>query len=589
MARHRFYGFLLRYFHLLIFKRQTLGKVAEQMARRYGSEEFIWFENERISFEEFNRAANRRANLFMAMGVARGEVVALMMDNRPEFLTTLAGLSKLGAAAAAINTNLVGPALVHCLNLSGAAKIVVGAECVDRLAEALPQMSAIRPAGVFVDTRWPADTAAPAGTHNFNEMLAGASDAEPPPVALTSADLLMYIYTSGTTGLPKASRISHSRWYAGGLVMGYYALALEHGDRVYCALPLYHSNGSLIAFAAAAVNGCGLALSRRFSARNFWQEVTSLGATCFIYVGEVLRYLVNSPVGQYDRAHKVTRILGNGLRPDIWTAFQQRFGVAHIREFYLSTEGNAATLNLDDVPGSVGKDILEATSNLKVVRYDVETNTYPRDLKGFCIPSQPGEVGELLGAITFLKPFHGYTNPEETKKKVLGDVFRKGDLYFKTGDLVKQDEQGYFFFVDRIGDTFRWKGENVATQEVQEILAGYPGVQMISVYGVSIPGAEGRAGMAALMLETGQQFQPQAFYKYCQEKLASYARPAFVRLTSAMDMTGTFKLRKSEMQMVNFNPANVKDPLFFRDEAQAAYSALTPAVYQDIQTGRVRF
>jgi len=581
-------GFLFRYISLLVLKNKTLGGTIEQMARKQGQATCVRFGDRRISYEEFNQAANRRANLFQSLGVQRGETVALLMENRPEYLETLAGLAKLGAVTAAINTNLAGAGLVHCLNISGAVRLIVGRECVQRLNEVMPKLDRIRAAGMFVDSGPESGAALPAGSHDLDDMLAGASTANPPRVKLRSDDQLMYIYTSGTTGLPKAARITHLRWYSAGLAFGYYGLALTPSDVVYCALPLYHSNGALIALGSAFVNGAALALSRRFSASHFWEEATRLEATCFIYIGELLRYLMNTPDGAYDRAHKVNSILGNGLRPDIWEPFQKRFNISHIREFYASTEGNAVTMNMNDAVGSTGAPILKSSNNLAVVRYVVETGIYPRDAAGFCQHCAPNEAGELLGQIKFTTPFHGYTDPAETEKKLLRNVFKKGDVFFKTGDMMKQDAAGNYYFLDRIGDTFRWKGENVSTQEVQEILSGYPGLHMVNAYGVQIPGAEGRVGMVALMFDPGATFSPERFFAYADERLPTYARPAFLRLVGNLEVTGTYKLKKTELQIAGYDPGTVRGPVYFRDDAKKAYVQLTPALYADIQAHKVR-
>lgn len=580
-------GLLFRYIALLILQNKTLGKTTEQMARKRGAATFLYFGTQRISFEAFNAAANRRANLFLALGVQRGEVVALVMENRPEFLEMLVGLAKLGAVTAAINTNLMGAALAHCINISGARRVIVGRECIKPLTDILPQLQNVRTDGVFVDSGPEAGGAIPAGAHDLDAMLSGASPENPPAVKLSSSDLMMYIYTSGTTGMPKAAKITHLRWFSAAYAMGYYGLAIEEGDIVFCALPLYHSNAALIAFGSALGNGVALAISRRFSSSRYWEEVTELGATCFIYIGELLRYLMNTPPGPFDQAHQVTRILGNGLRPDIWQSFQQRFNIPHIREFYASTEGNAATLNMEDRAGSVGKPILR-TMNLPLVRYDVETESYPRNAHGFCEHCAVGEAGELLGEIKSSSKFDGYTNPQETEKKLLRNVFKKDDLFFKTGDLMKQDAEGNFYFVDRIGDTFRWKGENVSTQEVQEILASFPGLHLINVYGVRLPGAEGRVGMAALVFDAGVKFSGEDFFKYADEHLPAYSRPAFLRVVNNLEVTGTYKLKKTELQRQAFDLAQVRDPLYYRDEKRKAYAKLTPEVLASIQEQKMR-
>ena len=586
MRSLNFYRLLGRNIKFLVFKRDTVGKTSEQMAVQRRDEVFLLFEDEKFTFDEFNRRANRRANLFRAMGVGKGDVICLMMENRPEFLETLVGLAKLGAVTAAINTNIKGQALVHSLKVAQAKKAIVGAECVAAFKEAMGVEQSVAPDEVFIDTRWQADTQRPAGSQDLTDMLHGASEDNPPRPALRSNDLFMYIYTSGTTGLPKAARVTHWRWFAPAAAFGWYGMGVRPDDTVYCALPLYHSNGALIAFGSALYNGAKLALSRKFSATRFWEEVNQTGATCFIYIGEVLRYLVNSPPGPYDRNHKVDRILGNGLRPDIWEVFRKRFGVEHIREFYASTEGNAATLNMNDVVASVGKPVL--TDNLAVLRFDVEKEEYLRDEAGFCIRCDSGEVGALVGGISAALPFSGYTNSEETEKKLLRDVFKAGDSYFKTGDLLKKDADGNYFFVDRIGDTFRWKGENVSTHEVAEILSTFPGVSFVTVFGVEVPATEGRVGMAAVTMEKENAFDPQAFYRFTEDQLPGYSRPAFLRLKPELEVTGTFKLLKVDLKHTGYNPELVSDELFFRQGETKNYVPLDKALFDRIQSGSLR-
>ncbi|MBI4083112.1 MAG: long-chain-acyl-CoA synthetase [Candidatus Lambdaproteobacteria bacterium] len=589
MASLDYYRFLLRYIALLVFKRNTLGRTLEAAAARFGDAPFVLFEQERHSFAEFNRRVNRRAHAFHAAGVGKGAVVALMMENRPEYLETVTALGKLGALCAAINTQLRGPALVHSFNLSEAQRAIVGAECLDAVGEVLPQLTSLRPEGVWVDTRWPAAAPAPAGSADLNALLAGAPSANPPDPGIQSRQPLLYIYTSGTTGLPKAARISHYRWYAAGLGMGTYGLGLHPGDILYCPLPLYHSNGILIAFGSALVNGAAFAITRHFSASRFWEEVRAFRATTAVYIGEILRYLMNGPATPRDRDHALTRMLGNGLRPDIWEPFRQRFGVRHIREFYASTEGNAVTLNMNDMAGSLGTCILKTSDNLVLVRYDVAEDAYVRDALGHLQRCAPGEPGELLGEVTALTPFYGYKGREETEKRLVRNAFRQGDVYFRTGDLLRQDERGNYFFVDRIGDTFRWKGENVSTSEVQEILATLPGVAFANVFGVQVPGTEGRVGMVALTLEDGARFEPEAFYRATEEKLAPYMRPAFARILAHAELTATFKLRKLDLQRAGYDPRKVTDALYYRNADRATYTPLDAEAYAGIGAGTIRF
>ena len=566
---------------------KTLGHVLEKQAVRLGELPFCRFEDEVISYAAFNRRVNRRANFFLARGVGRGDVVCLMMENRPEFLETVAALAKLGAITAATNTHLGGESLVNSIKVTAATRAVVGTECLAAFKAVQPALESIPPGELYVDERWEMDVAPPAGSHDLNRLLPEAGEDNPPPNGCTNRDTLIYINTSGTTGLPKAARGSHLRWLRGSLTLGSVVLGLKPGETHYCPLPLYHSMAFAGGFGAVLVNGATLALSRRFSAGGFWEEVCRLEATRIVYIGELFRYLVNSPPSAHERAHKVSAVVGAGLRPDIWDAVHERFGIRDIREFYAATEGNATTFNLVNRKGSVGKPL--GADNLVLVRYDVESGGHPRDEQGFLLRCEAGEQGELLGEITAGAPFTGYTDREATEKKILRDVLQKGDAYYRTGDLLTRDRQGFYYFHDRIGDTYRWKGENVSTQEVQEILAGFPGIGMVSVFGVTVPDAEGRVGMAAPRMEAGREFDPPAFYRHVAQRLPAYARPAFVRLMPEQIMTTTLKYRKSELARQGYDPAQVADRLFYRDDGAETYLPLDGEAMGRIAGGELRF
>jgi fatty-acyl-CoA synthase len=364
-------------------------------------------------------------------------------------------------------------------------------------------------------------------------------------------------------------------------------------DTMYCALPLYHSAGGAMCVAAVLATGGTLALRRKFSASAFWDDVRVFDATAFQYIGEFCRYLLNQPPNRRDGEHRLRFAIGNGLRPDIWEAFRDRFRIPQIVEFYGATEGNIAMLNLDDTVGSIGKLPPALVADGRLIRYDVSTDSHPRDEEGRCIECQPGEPGELIGKLPARAGdtrgrFEGYTSKEATERKILRDVFASGDAWFRTGDLLRRDAAGYFYFVDRIGDTFRWKGENVSTQEVAEALVGYGAVEMANVFGVAVPGADGRAGMASLVLTDPGKFDGRAFFEFATERLPGYAAPIFVRLQSEADVTGTFKLRKVELAKEGFDPSLVKDRLFVRDDAERAYVELTPERYRAIQAGTAR-
>jgi fatty-acyl-CoA synthase len=404
---------------------------------------------------------------------------------------------------------------------------------------------------------------------------------------LRAGDGLFLIYTSGTTGLPKAARISHTKAIVtGGGSM--HAQGLTSSDRTYCCLPLYHSAGGMMAAGAALLSGGTLVISRKFSAKRFWSDCAQHDVTSFQYIGELCRYLLNSPPHPDERRHRIRCVIGNGLRPEIWTAFQKRFAIPRIIEFYGATEGNMALINLPGRVGAVGQlpHFLRKLIGIELVRFDVEAEEIVRGADGFCERADFGEPGEAIIKISKTSRFEGYTNPEATEKKILRNAFAKGDAYFRTGDLLRLDSEGFFYFVDRIGDTFRWKGENVATSEVTQVLAVQPGVEEVNVYGVSVPGSEGRAGMAAIV--TGEGFDLEALGRHVVAELAPYARPLFLRILPQMEITGTFKHRKVDLVREGFDPSRLPDPLYFLDPKEDVYVRLDAATFEGIASGEIR-
>jgi fatty-acyl-CoA synthase len=477
-----------------------------------------------------------------------------------------------------INTNLSGAALAHSISISGARHAIVGAELAASFHDAPFE---IRPA-LWIEGE--------AG--NLTAALAAVSDASPGKHAragVTLKDRAFFIYTSGTTGLPKAANFSHMRMLF--MMSGFVgALRPRASDRIYAPLPLYHSTGGVCAVGMAFFSGGALILKRKFSVHEFWSDVHQYRATMFEYIGELCRYLLNAPPSPLERGHQIRAVTGNGLRPEIWREFQSRFAIPRIVEFYGATESNVSMLNYDGTVGAVGRvpEYLEWLLPSRVVRFDVEKEMPVRGADGLCIECGADEVGEAVGGISARagREFEGYTNRAESDKKMLRDVFRKGDLWFRTGDLMRRDGHGYFYFVDRIGDTFRWKGENVSTGEVGEALAAAQGILEANVYGVAVPGVDGRAGMAAMVVNG--DFNLDALPVHLKARLAPYARPIFLRLTLHIDVTGTFKQRKVDLVREGFDPATIADPLYFLDPASGKYDRLTPQRYADIVEGRVK-
>ncbi|HEY7853270.1 MAG TPA: long-chain-acyl-CoA synthetase [Caulobacteraceae bacterium] len=530
----------------------------EAAVDRWRERPAISFGGKSLTYGQMDALANRFAHWALAQGLSRGDTVAVVAPNRLDYLPLWFGLSKVGVAGALINYQLTGEALSHCLELSGAQFCIT-----DDTTSAAFQ--AVAPGLAKPMVEWGLDG-------SLADAIAAAPAARPARdtrAGMTARDTALLIYTSGTTGLPKAARISHMRAQ---LYMRGFAGATGAGpaDRIYITLPLYHATGGLCAMGAALLNGASVALRASFSASHFWGDVAAEGATMFVYIGELCRYLVNHPTAANERGHKLRLAFGNGLSRDVWSEMLTRFAVPRVLEFYGSTEGNVSMFNFDGGLGAVGRiaPYLPPLFNVALARFDVEKEAPERGADGFCIACAPGEAGECLGAIRggARTEFAGYVDPAASEKKVLRGAFRKGDAWFRTGDLLSRDKAGYFYFVDRVGDTFRWKGENVSTTEVADALAAVPGVTQVTVYGVSVPHNDGRAGMAAVV--AGEGFDLDALSKAIEARLPPYAQPLFLRLSSALAVTGTFKPRKLDLVADGFDPRKIAAPLYFHDRGR---------------------
>jgi fatty-acyl-CoA synthase len=365
-------------------------------------------------------------------------------------------------------------------------------------------------------------------------------------------------------------------------------------DRMFNCLPLYHSVGGVVATGATLVGGGAVVIRARFSASDFWRDVRAERCTLFQYIGELCRYLVNAPHQDIETAHQLRIACGNGLRPEVWEPFQNRFKITRILEYYASTEGNFSLYNCEGRPGAIGKipSFLAHRLPVALLRFDVETGEPWRNADGFCERCRPNEVGEAVGFIPgsgeqLAGRFEGYTDPKASARKVLRNVFKEGDSWYRTGDLMRRDERGFYYFVDRVGETYRWKGENVSTAEVLTALTASRGVEDGVVYGVAVPGADGRAGTAALVVN--EEFDLEAFRADVAARLPAYARPVFLRLIETIESTGTFKPRKQDLIEAGVDPARIKDKLYFDDPRSQAYVPLDESLYAAIAAGAIRF
>ncbi len=557
----------------------------EGLVDKYGSN-LAFIEDERTqTYDEFETYANRVANWAVLEGCTTGDTVAVFVRNRLEYVAIWFGLTKVGVIPALLNYQLAGPALAHCLNISDAKLLILDHEMRDAWDAAKPDVKGV--AKVF---------AAFGDVDDFPRFDAALLDTPPhrpngeARQHIKAGEQCMKMFTSGTTGMPKAAKVTHVR--AQNYMRGFAAGAkTQASDRMMMVLPLYHATGGLCGVGAALSSGGAVIVRPKFSASTFWDDAIKYEATLFMYVGEICRFLLSSPPHPRERDHKIRWIMGNGLRPEVWPGFISRFNIPHVIEFYGATEGNVSLINIDGPVGAIGRvpNYLKFKFNCDIIRYDVETAMNVRGSDGFCIRSDDEEVGEVIGEIRSDDArfrFDGYENKSATDKKILKNVFKKDDAWFRTGDLMKRDSLGYYYFMDRVGDTYRWKAENVATGEVAAALSKFPGITQANVYGVQVDGYDGRAGMASLVVDGGLDLA--RLMEHINSALPHYARPVFLRLSSETDTTSTFKFKKTNLVKAGFNPANISDPLYFADPKTKTYRPIDPEVYENILSGQTR-
>ncbi len=564
---------------------RTIAVALGEIAHADGERPALIGETGNLTYAALADRAARYARWALDQGLAPGDRVALMMENKPDYPAIWIGLSRVGVVTALLNTQLVGAGLAHCLGVSAARHVIVDLALAPAVFDALGEMSDAKLWLYGGDlARYPRIDTAIASLEPL--------DAASPGLPITLADPALLIFTSGTTGLPKAAHVSHyrimmwSEWFAG-------IMDARPDDRLYDCLPMYHSIGGVVAVGAMLVAGGTVIVRRGFSASRFWPDVAASGATIFQYIGELCRYLAAAPPDAAERDHALRLCCGNGLRADVWREFEARFAIPRILEFYAATEGSFSLFNLEGEPGAIGRipRFMAHRAPVALVAFDVEAGQPMRDAEGLCRRCATNEPGEAIGLVAvdaerLATRFEGYTDPAASDRKLLRDVFAPGDVWFRTGDLMRRDARGFFHFVDRIGDTFRWKGENVATTEVADVLAACPGVREASVYGVAVPGVEGRAGMAALVVAA--EFDLAALDRHLVGQLPRFARPVFLRLRAGLALTGTFKVRKADDMAEGFDPAIVAGPLFLLDPLARAYRPLDRATYASIVDGSLK-
>jgi citronellyl-CoA synthetase len=548
------------------------------------------FEDREYNYRDFNQWVNRIANALAQAGLGKGDVLAVFLENRPELLACIAAISKIGAVSALLNTSQRGATLAHSISLVKPKAAIVGEELFQAFDEvdgvSLPSQRSF----YLKDENTHADDAAaselPKEWTDLAAVQRACASENPHSTQLSRPDeACCYFYTSGTTGLPKAAILSHGRFMKAYGGVGLACLQLNEQDRAYVTLPFYHGTALVVAWGSVLAGAAGLVMARRFSASTFWDEVRRTEATAICYVGELCRYLLGQSERPEDKQHKVRLMFGNGLRAGLWQSFKQRFGIDKVMEFYGSSEGNIGFLNVFNHECTVGF----TTVSYAIVDYDLELDEPIRHSNGFLRRVKKGNAGLLLGEINDKAPFDGYTDPEKTEKTILRNVFRQGDAWFNTGDLMRDQGFHHAQFVDRLGDTFRWKGENVSTTELENCLSQLPELEDAVVYGVEIPDTNGRAGMVSIRLAENACFDADKFYKYVSAHLPAYARPVFVRVSSEMDTTGTFKYKKTDLKKAAYHLGEVRDPVWVCLPGASTYEILTPTLEAKVDAGEYRF
>ena len=554
----------------------SLAHSFQESTNKFGERPFVYFEEETWTYSEANKAANSFARYLSSNGVKHGDKVVLFMENRPYYAISLLALNKIGAIGVLINTSLTGDPLIHCINSSNSVKCIVGAERAQPLQEVLEDINISKKE----DFLWVEDTneyTLPEWAINLKANL-NFDDNEnlDQTNQVTAKDVACYIFTSGTTGVPKAAILPNAKLVAAATNITMAGYRINHEDCMYNCLPLYHSTGLMLGLCAAINVGAASFIKRKFSASSFWQEANEFNTTAFVYIGELCRYLINKDPSEAELNNPIVSMVGNGLRPDVWDTFKERFDIDRIIEIYGASEGNALFMNLFNKNKTIGM----TSAEVALLEYDVAEDEILKNDEGFCKKITNHDPGLLIVEIGPNAVFNGYTDKEASEKKILRDVFKAGDAWFNTGDLIKTVDVGFAFgkehyqFVDRVGDTFRWRSENVSTNEVGEILNGYKDVNMANVYGVKVPGCEGRAGMAAFSLEDFEGFNWLEFSEYVENNLPKYARPIFIRIIQEMDTTGTFKLKKNELRDDAFNINKVEDKVFCLKPSSNIYERL---------------
>ena len=564
----------------------SIGRYLEANAVSYTDNEALIFEEQSWTYREYNEEVNRLANYLISLGIKKGDVFVVLMENRPEMLFCLGAAAKIGASASMINFNLSGKALHHCITIEPYKAIIIGEELVNKFEEVKADLSLAENFPLL----WMPDKnrePVPNGYLDLKAIMAKATIENPVTTAtVNSHDSFAFVFTSGTTGMPKAAYQYHRSWIKVGLFMGKFMLKITPQDRWYVCLPFFHTNPVKLAWGCAHQNGAAIVMTRKFSASRFWEDIRKYKITAFNYIGELCTYLVNAPEAADDKKHTLTRMVGNGMRPDVYSTFRDRFGIKQIIELYGASEYDLGFNNLFGLDGTVGFSF----NKYALVKYDIDNDELVRDNQGFLVKVKKGEPGIVLGEAKNDVDITGYTSKEATEKKMIYGAFEKGDRWFNTGDMLRNIGFGHHEFVDRTGDTFRWKGENVSTMEVEKVANTFGQVEQSTAYGVKFGEGDGRIGMLSLLPNVAlETFDLEQFGQLLVNSLPAYAVPRFLRLKTEFESTPTFKIKKNPLRDEGFDPGIISDPLFVILPGDDKFQPLTDPLFMEIMDGKFRF
>lgn len=568
----------------------SLGQEVEKQAINRPQHPAFLLQEQVISYEEFNRQANRYASFFLSHGYKKGDVVALLMDNCPEYLMIVTGLAKIGVITALINTGVRGEVLAQGINLAEARSMIIGSNYIKLYQTIAERLRFRSPGKVYVDGSQPA-LELPSSLQSLPLWLGDCSEENPPLSAeIQGEDILVYLYTSGSYGTRKAVPVSHQRFWMVGQQLRYFGY-LDEDSIQYMCLPLYYNSGFTVCFSGMIITGSSMVIKSEFSATRFWSDIRRYQANYFTGVGEMFRYLYSQEEHGDDADNPLQIVICNGMAGNLVQPFKQRFGIKHMIEIYGTTENVGSFFNYEEIPGMCGNLSIVNQRQGEVVRFNFDSSELLQDENNRLIKCNPGMVGVLLCEINDVNPFYGYVNDlEATEAKIIRNAFREGDAYLNTYDLMELHENDYISFVDRLGDTYRWKAKTVSAEQVADVILKFFGpIEDATVYGVKIPGHEGRCGMAALTFMEDETMDWKRFLSYLNRRMPEHARPIFIRICKQLNDIDNLEEVKQQVQQEGFDITRVKDPIVYYHPQKEAYLPMTVDIYNDIMAGKLSF